>query len=317
MKKVEFRLILIVVCLVLFPVFFGVLNVTAEDGGSSSMVVSPMSQKMILTPGEVATGSIKVSNPNTSKRDLKYAVEIGSFSQKKSEDSIDDYGTVDTEIVSNYNMLMEWIVLENNSGSVAPNETDVIRFTINVPEDAPAGGQYATILVRDETEQDSGNGNVAIQNVIQIASIIYADVTGETSDEAQILGNNIPGFIFSSPLVTNSMVRNDGNVHTNANYILQVWPIFSDEEVCTNEENPSEGIVMPETDKYHIESCNLPIVGIFRAKQTVSIFGEKSIVEKVVIVCPLWLLFLVIALIVGIVIWFIIRARDRGRRIVA
>lgn len=303
MKKIKFGLAFLAVGLV---VCFGggTIKVFAEGSNSSTMVVSPMTQKLILLPGESTTASVNVSNPNDAVSDMSYSVHIGSFSQVKDGDSKDDYGTVDTEIVSNYNMMMDWIVLDKDSGVVAPNEVDTIRFTINVPEDAPAGGQYATILIKDETQRTGeGGGNVSIHSITQVASIIYAEVVGETRNEGQILDNNIPGLVLSNPLVASSMVRNDGNVHTNAKYTLQVWPMFGDEEICTNEEKPTESLVMPETSKFHTEECPLPSVGIFRVKQTVRIFGEESVLERTVIMCPLWLILVVLGAIVGIILW--------------
>lgn len=314
MKKIKLKSVLLAVGFLLCSMC-GTLRVFAEGENSSTMIISPMSQKMILTPGETTSGSINVSSPNSAKRDLEYSVYIGSFSQKQDQDSVDDYGTVDTDIVSNYNMLMDWITLEKDGGTVSPNGTDTIRFTIDVPENAPAGGQYATILVKDDTKYaDTGEGNVMIQSITQVASIIYAEVAGETKDEGTVLENDVPGFITSNELVATSMVRNDGNIHTNAKYALQVWPLFSDEEICTNEEQMSESLVLPETEKYHTETCNLPSVGIFRAKQTVKIFGEESVVEKTVIACPIWLLFVIIFVVAAIIIWIILRVRGRGKR---
>ena len=212
-------------------------------------------------------------------------------------------------------MMMDWITLDKESGVVEPNSTDTIWYTINVPEDAPAGGQYATILIKDDTKRvDEGSGNVSIQSISQMASIIYAEVAGETRDDGRVISNDVPGLVLSNPLTATSVVQNDGNVHTNATYTLQVWPMFGGEEICTNEEKPSESLVMPETTKYHAEECNLPSVGLFKVKQKVTIFGEESVVEKVVLMCPLWLMFVVLAVIVGIIIWIVMKVRRRGKK---
>ena len=291
---------------------FGVAK--ADEEISSTVTVSPMTQKIILTPGESYEGSIKVSNPNSAKSNLDYSVHIGSFSQHKDAESADDYGTVDTDSKTTYNQMMDWIVLGKESGSVAPNNTDVISFVINVPADAPAGGQYATLIVRDETDHSGGGGgNVSIQSISQIASIVYAEVAGETRNEGSIIENEVPGFLMNNVIETTSMVRNDGNIHTDAEYILQVWPMFGDEEICTNEEDPAKSLVMPETERYHTESCTLPAVGIFRAKQTVKIFGETSIVEKTVIICPVWLLFIIIFVIFALIFYFAAKAKARKK----
>ncbi|MCR5700085.1 MAG: DUF916 domain-containing protein [Candidatus Saccharibacteria bacterium] len=290
----------------------GGVKAMAEDV-KSTLMVSPPDQEIILTPGEVYEGSLKVSNPNDATTDLKYSVSVGAFSQKQSDGSKDDYGTVDTETKTAYNQMMDWIELGKESGTVAPNTTDNIPFKIVVPSDAPAGGQYATILVRDDSKLGNTSGNVTINSLTQIASIIYAEVAGETHEEGAILENNVPSFLLDNKLGTTSMVQNNGNVHTDATYVLQVWPLFSDEEICTNEENPTTSLIMPETSKYYVENCNLPSMGIFRAKQTVKIFGETSIVEKTIIVCPIWMLFLIFFIIAAIIIWVMMRVQGRKK----
>lgn len=279
---------------------------------SNSMTVSPPYQKMILVPGETYSNSLTVSNASGSTRDLKYTVEVGSFSQHsdESENSKDDYDSMDHISKSSYNQIMDWITLGNEGGTVAPGGVVEIPYTITVPENAPGGGQYATILVIDETTSGpAGDANIAIDQKFQFASIIYAEVAGESDMSGEISSNNIPSFLLSSPLEATSMVKNNGNVHTDASYTLQVWPLFSDEEICTNEEEPETSLILPETQRYHSQTCDLPSVGIFRAKQVVKIFGEESTVEKMVVICPLWLLFLIVFVIAALIIWLVMRMR--------
>ncbi|MBR3236109.1 hypothetical protein IKF92_00280 [Candidatus Saccharibacteria bacterium] len=305
--------IIVVLAVVLGGLFFSVLKASADEEMTGSiMTVSPPTQEIVLVPGEKFEGSIDVSNSVNSGSDLKYSVTIGSFGLGKDENGNVDYNNTDVDTITSYNQIMDWIKLGKESGVVKPNETDTIPFTITVPSDAPAGGQYATIIVQDDSDNGENNdGNVAIQNVVQFASAIIAEVAGETRNEAEIVENNIPAFIFSSPLSASSLVKNNGNVHTNAKYILQVWPLFSDEEICTNEEDPTESLVMPEAERLHVEECGLPAIGIFKAKQTVEIFGEKSVMEKTVFVCPLWLLFLIVFAIVMLVIWIVMKTKKR------
>ncbi len=257
---------------------------------------------------------VKVSNPASSKWDLDYSAFVGSFSQHASAEGGDEQDEVDIESKSNYNQMMDWIELGKESGTVGPNGTDVISFTIDVPETAPAGGQYATIVVRDETDRgDSTGGNVSIGEDAQIASIIYAEVSGETKEDAEIIENNIPAFSLSDELTATSTVRNNGNVHTRATYSFQVWPMGSDEEICTNEENPSTAFTMPETTRYHTETCKVSSPGIYRIKQVVRIFGEESVVEATVVYCPIWLMFIIVFIIVAMIIWIVFQAMGRKK----
>lgn len=302
--------------IVLVGLFFGVINVSAVDGDNEVMMtISPPKKEIVLVPGEVYEGAIEVSNAANATRNLKYSVTIGSFGLDKDEDGNTDYNSTDVDTVTEYNQIMEWIKLGKDHGSVAPNTTDTISYTITVPEDAPAGGQYATIIVQDDTgSDDEKTGDIMIESIVRFASSIFAEVVGETRNEGAIIENNIPAFLLNNKLMATSTVQNSGNVHTNASYILQVWPLIGDEEICTNEENPTEHTVMPGTERMNTEECNLPAVGIFRAKQTVKIFGETSVAERVVVVCPLWLLFIIIFVIVALVIWLVMKSRARKTR---
>ena len=297
-------------------VFFGGLKVSAIDTSKLSymMTISPPRHNIILIPGEVYEGSFNVTNMSNATKALKYSVRIGSFNLGKDENGEVDYNSTDVDTVTGYNQMMDWITVEKKSGTVPPGEIDVVPFKITVPKDAPAGGQYASLIFRDDTEKDrDGDGNVMIENVVEFAAGILAEVAGQTRDEGVIIENNIPSFILTNTLTASSRVRNDGNVHTNASYVLQVWPLFSDEEYCTNEEEPKTSLIMPETERYHAETCDLPSIGIFRAKQTIKIFDEVSEREKLVIVCPLWLLFIIIFVIVFAIMWLIAKARARNK----
>lgn len=311
------KIIMGVVMVLLFGATAGMLDVSAVDTSKTSgmMTISPPIDKIVLTPGETFEGSIRVSNSATAEKDLKYSVSIGSFSLRKDENGETDYNYTDVDTVTSYNQIMNWIVLGKESGTVAPNSYDIIPYTVVVPEDAPAGGQYASILIRNDNYMEKQeNEGVAIQSVVEFAVSILARVDGDTRNEGAILENNIPTFILSNNLQTTSMVKNDGNVHTDASYVLQVWPMFSDEEICTNEEEAATSLIMPGTERFHTESCNLPAFGLFRVKQTVSIFGETSIMEKTIIVCPIWLLFIVIFAIAALIIWLVMRAKARRQK---
>ena len=282
----------------------------------SSLIVSPPYQRVILVPGETYKGEIQVANSNDNKNILKYAASVGSFREVGDDDGKDDYGTVDHVTRSDKNQIMDWIKLGKEKGSVAPNETDVLTYTIEVPKDAPAGGQYATIIIRDETnDSEDTNGNVAIQNVIQFASIIYAEVAGETREAGEILENLAPSVVLDGPFQVSSMVKNSGNVHTDAEYILQVWPLFSDDEIYSNEEEPMKSLILPDSERYNVQTWDKsPAVGIFRVKQTVKIYDDVSTVEKLVIICPLWLIIVIVLGIFAIIAVIVAKIRKNTRK---
>ncbi|MBQ3293398.1 hypothetical protein IJG93_03835 [Candidatus Saccharibacteria bacterium] len=279
-----------------------------ENTGAASLFVSPMTQKIVLIPGETYSGSISISNNAKATEDLRYKVEIGSYNKRQNNNSKDDYGVTDVVEITNRNIMMNWITLEKETGTVAPNETDVLNFTIKVPSDAPAGAQYASILAYKNPENSSDDtkegGNITSK--YQLASAIIANVAGETVEKGEIKSNEMPTMLTNNKLEATSMVRNEGNIYTDATYTLQVWPMGSDEEICTNEESAETSMILPDTERYHVQTCDLPSVGIFKAKQVVKIFEEESILEKTIFVCPIWLMVLVLIIVVAIIVGIII-----------
>ncbi len=283
----------------------------ASAVGNRAFTLSPMSQKVVLMPGETYRGSISLSGPSTLEGEFHYSVSVGPYNVAGVEGGKDDYGDADFGTMSNMNEIVKWITIDNPTGTLVANDGVAVTFSIAVPKDAPAGGQYAALGIREDQSGGYAENSVGVTEYMQMSHIIYAEVSGETRNIGSITENNMPSFLLNNELIATSMVQNDGNVHTYAEYTLQVWPMGSDEEICTNEEEASTSFVMPNTERYHTESCTLPPVGIFRAKQTVKIFGEVSELEKTIIVCPLWLLFLIIFAIAALIIWLVVKAKGR------
>lgn len=305
--KINFKAKILVLGLVVVSAIIGAKAFSMDahaDEGKTAMFVSPMTQKIILVPGETYSGTIAVANGSDATKDLKFTTKVGSYSPVASQGGKGDYGGVDVTTVSTRNIMMDWVTIDKSGGTVAPNEQVTIGYTIKVPNTAPAGAQYASILVLqedDDAEAKSGNSGT-IKNKVQLASAILANVAGETIEKGKISENNLPTILTSNRLEATSMVRNDGNVYTDATYTLQVWPMFSNEELCTNEEKAETSVILPNTERYHVQTCDLPAVGVFRAKQVVKIFGEESVIEKTIIVCPIWLMILTLIVIIAIIV---------------
>lgn len=307
MRKIKYLLLTVAVAM------FGMFSGGQVSAAGRAIAISPMYQKMVLIPGETYRGGFTVANPYDTASDLNYLVTVSPYYPVKTNDNDVNYTGADLVTKNSKNMIVDWVTINNPTGTIEPNNEVYVTFTIEVPDDAPAGGQYAALVTQENPEYVEYNDSVAVNESMSMAHVLYAEIAGETNQSGEISENNIPSFLLNNTLETTSLVHNNGNVHTDAEYVLQVWPLGSNEEICTNEEDPSTGFVMPETELYHAETCQLPAVGVFRAKQTVTIFGEVSEVEKTVIVCPLWLLFIITFLIAALIIWLIVRTKSRKK----
>ena len=139
-----------------------------------------------------------------------------------------------------------------------------------------------------------------------MAHLIYADVAGETIRGGDFNSINVPSFLFSGNIYGVSSIHNTGNVHSDGAYTLQVFPLFSKEEIYTNEEDPETAIIFPNTTRTSSTFWyDTPSIGIFHVIYKASFEGVDNTVDKVVIVCPLWLLLVIIFAIILIIFWII------------
>ena len=249
--------------------------------------LSPMYQMITLTPGETYYGNFNIVNPGTSSVEFYYNLAVRPFT------TANDGDITDTEN-GDYTLMADWIELDKTEGWIAPNESNEVRFAIHVPEDAPAGGQYATIMVTSDQYRIE-NSSVDLREQYRAGHLIYADVAGETVRKGSMTDVNVPGFLFSGNITGSAAVTNEGNVHSQATHTMQIFPLFSGEEVFTNEEDPKKTWIMPgNTTVSSVSWDDTPSVGIFHVIYNVAYEGVESKVDKYVIVCPLWLLFLII-----------------------
>lgn len=277
---------------------------------SDSFLITPMNQRVSLEPGQVYHGSIKVANPSSSTRNFRFEASVSPYSVIGN-----DYA-INLSEKSNRTMITDWITIDTPSGSLAPNETQNIEFTITVPETAPGGSQYAAIIVSQNEEDKKSNG-INVDNILEMASLIYADVDGDIIREGHILANDIPGFSTVTPVTVSATFDNTGNVHNEAVITITAKNIITGEIIFPKSSNNNQfsELVIPDTTRTVTRDIeNLPTLGIINIEQTLYYNGITSTETKNLIICPVWLIISIIttfAIIVGIIIHLIKKARKQ------
>ncbi|MBQ2695542.1 hypothetical protein IJG04_02815 [Candidatus Saccharibacteria bacterium] len=264
----------------------------------NAFTLMPMSQTMSLKAGNTYDGYVTIANPMEATSNFDYVANVAPYSVV-GEEYLADLATR-----SDANMLADWITIENPTGTIEPNGTVKVHYTIKVPKDAPAGGQYAAITVYSNPGSRE-DGGVAINNIIEMASVIYGQVQGEIVHDGEVLSNNIPGFITSLPLVTDITFVNKSNVHEVATIKIEVKNALTGETVFPkdDESNLFSELTMPNTTRLLTrEISQLSDLGVYQVSQSVTYLGENYDNTQTVFVCPLWFMGLVALTIVAFVL---------------
>ena len=274
----------------------------AVERQKTFLQVSPSKQQLGgLEPGEVREGSFKVQNIGAGAFDFK--VYASSYEVKgENYDPVFD-GAKDGLKIAN------WFTFSQDTGHLESDTEVTINYTIRVPQNAPGGGQYGAIMVETVKENDDKSN---IQAISRVGMVIYSHINGEINRCTRILENKLPSFLFNPPIFGETRVENCGNVDAELSVSLKVFPFFSNEEIYTNEEKPTTLNTLPATKRYHKELwTNSPAIGIFNVEQVIKYGSETKTERKLVIVCPVWLIVLIVLFILSIIFWLVARNRER------
>lgn len=296
--------ILVVTAVLSCGLFFGNSCVCAAEVPDYRIQASPAKLELKLEPGKTVTDSFKIQN--TGNKDFDFQMSVAPYSV------VDEEYHQDFSSETNYTDITKWITLSETAGSIKADGEVEIEVTIKVPQDVPSGGQYAVILAKMiEPKENSNVTGVSTEK--QVGVLVYSEnVAGTTRKTGNISDLKISSFVFTPPIRATSVVENTGNVHVDASYILQVYSLFSDEEVYTTEENPEKRTILPETRRLNTLTWDgAPQLGIFKVKQTVKFLDEVKEIEKVVFICPIWFLLIILVLIFLAVFWIVSRTRGR------
>ncbi|MBQ3440889.1 hypothetical protein IJG27_01085 [Candidatus Saccharibacteria bacterium] len=263
----------------------------------NTFTVSPMTQNITLDPGQVYYGSIIVANPAAATEDFRFKVSVAPYSIS-GEDYNPDFITE-----SDWSRITKWIKLETTEGVLKPNEIKHINFTITVPSDALAGGQYAMIGVSSD-DQSKPTDTGTVQNVFEMASLIYANVSGEVIRAGDIIKNYVPGFVANDHPVTEIGLSNTGNIHEVATTTISIKNVITGEVILPKEDQDGvyETIVMPDSTRVFARNVDgVASLGIYEVKQNIDYLDGNSSVSTIMIVCPIWFIALVILTITSII----------------
>lgn len=277
---------------------------------NNTFTIAPTNQQISLSPGQTYEASINIISPSGATSDFHYQAVVTPYSVLG-----DDY-IINLSDESEHTSISKWISIAEPTGTIKPNESKELKFTITVPKDAPAGGQYATIAVSSSDEVNSQEG-VNIQNILEIASIIYVNINGEVIHEGYIEENHVPEFAFATPVSVGATIVNTGNTHETARINITATDLLNGQAFLPSslDSGQYDEFIMPGTTRYISHDIpDLPDFGIFKVYQSVRYQDTTSVTEKTLIVCPAWFIALVTLTIIAVITTIIVLVRKHRRK---
>ena len=292
----------------------GKIEEVSPDAPPILIQISPVSNQVILEAGKTKeyTKTIK----NSGKSDFNYRLYTTPYSVANENYDID----FSTE--TNRTQVSRWIkfyqgdkLVERPTFAIKSGQTQLVKYVIEVPDDIPAGGQYAAIFAETEAadSKSDNSGNSGIRTASRVGLIIYGRTNGETVETGEITDFNIPGFLVSGNISATSKVKNTGNTDFEAIYDISVSSILGAELY----KKQSIYNILPETERrVNLEWADTPFMGIFKVKFKVSAPGENGVreEEKLVIKYPIVMIILTILVLTGITVGVIIAVRKSRAR---
>lgn len=287
----------------------------AEDNNTEKpavwLQISPVSSRVTLEPGkDPLEYSFTVSNIGSEEFTYKvytapYTVVSENYDVNFSEE------TTRTQI-------SRWIEFKDSDGnwsetakfSLKPDDKQTVEYRIVIPDDIPAGGQYAAIFAETEpsSEETSGSG---IKTVSRAGLVVYGRTNGDTREEANILEYNFNTLLTSGNVNTGARVENTGNTDFEAHYSMVVKSIFGK----TIYERANSYNVLPDTTRrITMEWGDTPAFGIFRATARVAALDQVEEQTKIVMIVPLFIIIIVLILLTILIVWTIILIKKRNEQ---
>jgi len=194
------------VVVILFSGLFLPLKSFSQEG-SSRIALTPLTFELTAQRGESVSERIRVMNSSFENNlDVKMEVE-DMFPEGEEGRVILEATDEDLDVLA----ISRWVTFEPEEFTLSPREEKSVKFTINVPRDADAGGHYMGILAGAPPARVEGTG---VGIVHRIASLVLLTVPGEMEEELSVVDFNVlQKYYEHGPVTFVSRFENTGTVH--------------------------------------------------------------------------------------------------------
>lgn len=316
MRKHLLRTLVAIVALAV-SAFAPLAPVFADDEGEKPAVwlqISPVASRVTLNPGDELTYTMNVDNIGAKKFSFRVyaspytianeAYEV-NFTTETKRTQITRWISFNKNPEAKKDSEKEWA--QEAKFTLEPGARQEVEYKISVPEDLPAGGQYATIFAESIPEEEASS--TGVRAISRVGMILYGNTSGETEEKAEIKNLNVKSFLTGGKISAEVDIDNKGNTDFSATVRMIIDKFIGG----TVAEVDSPYPVIPDSPTRHavLEWEDTPVFGIFKVKTIVTALDQTVEEEKIVLVLPVYIIIIMLVLLTIIIAWLIILIRKR------
>ncbi|HEX9679333.1 MAG TPA: hypothetical protein VGA08_01820 [Candidatus Saccharimonadales bacterium] len=238
----------------------------AQQANQVTISVSPTVFELSANPGDSIKNSFRIVNGTD--RDLALTAGPKNFTAEGEEGAVNL-----TEEETGFS-LASWITVDPAAVTIPARGSQTFSFEIAVPSSAEPGGHFGSVIVKTEPVAIDTTGAAVSQ---EAGPLILVSVAGDIVKSAKIIDfAAAKGFWESGPVVLNTRVENQGNVHFKPSGNISIKNMFGNEVTKINLEEKN---VLPGTIRKLVNEWN-PGFGLGRYTADLSIvFGTDNTLE--------------------------------------
>ena len=275
-----------------------------QEAGDAKVSISPTLFELSAKPGDVVENTMKVIN--TSDITQAYEMEIKPFvgNELGQAKIVAD----DDEIY----FLKNWIKIVPQQFTLAPKQTEVVKFTLTLPIDAEPGGQYGSILASLVNKSELSGTGAVIRS--KVGTLVLVAVAGDINYSAYIKEFSVAKKRFErSPITFDTLIHNNSTVHIKPKGFITLTNIFGQKAGHLDFDQKN---IFPSTDRSFTQSYDQPLkVGRYVANLNL-LYGDKGdqlSATTIFYVFPTWLIIVSIILLLLIILVLVDRNRQKRR----
>ncbi len=290
----------------------------AEAAVSQGLTVSPPTYELTANPGDVLSNTIRITNESDNAVTLQVSAQDFTVGGVEGSVSVLDD-------IKDPNAFAKWFRFPTTQVQLAPKQSALVPFTIQVPRQAEPGGHFASVLFNPVV---SANATSTGARVIQrVGSLILMRVSGDVKEQGSIKSfepKTFKGswqtvtasdgktkiylasaedlrseqkrrFFSKGPIAFDVLFKNSGNVHFKPAGTVTIYNIFGKkvDQLALNPRNVFPGgerritVIWPKTDLWG---------GYYRA-QVAAVYGSQN---KIVTAEAKFFAFPLIPLLIGL-----------------